>query len=129
MNIGRAAQLSGVSAKTIRYYEEVGLIPPAARTASGYRQYEQADVEILRFIERSRGLGFSVGDVSKLLSLWFDKKRQSASVKALAERHIKTIDKKVRELETMRDALRHLVKRCHGDQRPDCPIIDELADV
>jgi Cu(I)-responsive transcriptional regulator len=128
MNIGRAATLSGVSAKTIRYYEEVGLIFPAARTESGYRQYEHTDIQILKFIARSRSLGFSVDDVSKLLSLWSNKGRQSASVKALAERHIQTIEKKVYELETMRDALRHLVERCHGDKRPDCPIIDGLAN-
>ena len=129
MNIGQAAKLSGVSAKTIRYYEGIGLIAPASRTESGYRRYSDSDVQTLRFVERSRSLGFSVEDVGKLLSLWSNKRRQSASVKALAQKHIDAINKKVRELETMRDALHDLVQRCHGDQRPECPIIDELADV
>ena len=128
MNIGQAAKLSGVSAKTIRYYEGIGLIPPAARTEAGYRSYAEQDVQILRFVERARSLGFSVDDVSRLLSLWASKQRKSAEVKRLAEQHIQTIDKKVRELETMRDVLQHLVSQCHGDDRPQCPIIDELAE-
>ncbi len=128
MNIGQAAKLSGIPAKTIRYYESVGLIPPASRTDSGYREYRQADVSVLKFVERARGLGFSIDDVSKLLSLWHNKARKSAQVKALAERHIKAIELKIRELETMQAALNHLVSKCHGDDRPDCPILDDLAD-
>lgn len=128
MNIGQAAKLSGIPAKTIRYYESVGLIPPASRTDSGYREYRQADVSVLKFVERARGLGFSIHDVSKLLSLWHNKARKSAQVKALAERHIKAIELKIRELETMQAALNHLVSKCHGDDRPDCPILDDLAD-
>tara|TARA_A100001037_G_scaffold242511_1_gene222981 strand:+ start:340 stop:741 length:402 start_codon:yes stop_codon:yes gene_type:complete len=128
VNIGQAAKLSGIPAKTIRYYESVGLIPPASRTDSGYREYRQADVSVLKFVERARGLGFSIDDVSKLLSLWHNKARKSAQVKALAERHIKAIELKIRELETMQAALNHLVSKCHGDDRPDCPILDDLAD-
>ena len=128
MNIGQAAKLSGIPAKTIRYYESVGLIPPASRTDSGYRESRQADVSVLKFVERARGLGFSIDDVSKLLSLWHNKARKSAQVKALAERHIKSIELKIRELETMQAALNHLVSKCHGDDRPDCPILDDLAD-
>ena len=128
MNIGAVAQLSGVSAKTIRYYEEVGLIPAATRSQNGYRKYGDADVQALRFVDRARNLGFSVQDVSKLLNLWSNKRRQSANVKKLAERHIGAIEQKILELETMRDALRDLATRCHGDDRPDCPILDELAD-
>lgn len=128
MNIGQAAKLSGIPAKTIRYYESVGLIPPASRTDSGYREYRQADVSVLKFVERARGLGFSIDDVSKLLSLWHNEARKSAQVKALAERHIKAIKLKIRELETMQAALNHLVSKCHGDDRPDCPILDDLAD-
>ena len=128
MNIGTAAKLSGVSAKTIRYYEDVGLLRPASRTPSGYRQYGDADVQILRFVDRSRSLGFSVEDVGKLLGLWADKRRKSAQVKSLANRHIKDIERKIRELDTMRTALLDLARRCHGDERPECPILDELAD-
>ena len=127
MNIGTAAKLSGVSAKTIRYYEEAGLLHPARRTQSGYRQYEENDVQILRFVERARSLGFSVVDVGKLLGLWGNKRRKSAEVKSLANRHIEAIERKIKELEAMRAALRNLASRCHGDERPECPILDELA--
>ena len=129
MNIGAAAKLSGVPAKTIRYYEGVGLLSPALRTAAGYRQYGDTDVQILRFVERARSLGFSVDDVSRLLALWADKGRKSAEVKSLANRHIESIEQKIHELETMRAALLDLARRCHGDERPECPILDELADV
>ncbi len=128
MNIGTTAKLSGVSAKTIRYYEDVGLLRPASRTPSGYRQYADADVQILRFVDRARSLGFSVEDVGKLLGLWADKRRKSAQVKSLANRHIEDIERKIRELDTMRTALLDLARRCHGDERPECPILDELAD-
>lgn len=128
MNIGAAAKMSGVPAKTIRYYEEVGLIPPASRTAAGYRQYDETDVQILRFVERARSLGFTMDDVSKLLGLWADKDRRSGEVKALAARHIDAIEVKIRELQAMREALHHLVDRCQGDDRPECPIIDGLAE-
>ena len=128
MNIGTAAKLSGVAAKTIRYYEEVGLLRPARRTPSGYRQYAERDVQILRFADRARSLGFSVEDVGKLLGLWANKRRKSSAVKSLANRHIEAIERKIVELETMRSVLIDLARRCHGDGRPECPILDELAD-
>jgi MerR family copper efflux transcriptional regulator len=127
MNIGQAAHLSGVSAKTIRYYESIGLIPEASRTDSGYRTYSDKDVETLRFIHHSRNLGFSVKDVSMLLDLWRDRNRASADVKALALSHVSEVDRKIEELQSIRDTLLHLTQRCHGDDRPDCPILEELA--
>jgi MerR family copper efflux transcriptional regulator len=127
MNIGQAAHLSGVSAKTIRYYESIGLIPEASRTESGYRTYSDKDVETLRFIHHSRNLGFSVKDVSMLLDLWRDRNRASANVKALALAHVAEVDRKIEELRSIRDTLLHLTQRCHGDDRPDCPILEELA--
>lgn len=128
MNISQAAERSGVPAKTIRYYEDIGLIPPAERTASGYRQYAGKDVETLRFINRARSLGFSVADVQALLGLWRDRQRASRDVRAMAERHLEVIEQKIAELQTMRDTLTDLVGRCHGDDRPDCPILGQLAD-
>ncbi len=127
MNIGVAARRSGVSAKTIRYYESIGLIPEAGRTDGGYRTYSAQDVENLRFIQHARGLGFSIRDVGRLLDLWRDKDRASADVKALALAHVGEIDRKMQELRRMRDTLIDLTNRCHGDDRPDCPILDELA--
>ena len=127
MNIGQVAKRSGVSAKTIRYYESIGLIPEASRTESGYRTYSDRDVETLRFIHHSRNLGFSVKDVSRLLDLWRNQKRASADVKELALSHIEEVDRKIAELKTIRDTLTHLTRRCHGDNRPDCPILNELA--
>lgn len=128
MNISQAAERSGVPAKTIRYYEDIGLIPPAERTASGYRQYGPKDVETLRFINRARSLGFSVPDVQALLGLWRDRQRASRDVRAMAEGHLEVIGQKIAELEAMRDTLTDLIGRCHGDDRPDCPILKELAD-
>lgn len=127
MNIGQAAQKSGVPAKTIRYYEAVGLIDAAKRTAAGYRVYEDQEVQILRFIQRARSLGFSVQKVSELVALWKDKERNSAQVKALAHHHVEEIEMKIAELSDMRDTLMELMERCHGDDRPDCPILKELA--
>jgi len=127
MRIGEVAEVTGVPAKTIRYYEEIGLIPPALRGDNGYRQYRRQDVEILRFIQRARGLGFSVKDVSSLLALWRDTDRASADVKAVALAHIDAIDVRIAELESMRNTLTHLTNRCHGDDRPDCPILEDLA--
>ncbi|NYZ16961.1 Cu(I)-responsive transcriptional regulator [Azospirillum sp. RWY-5-1] len=128
MNIGEAAKRSGVAAKTIRYYESVGLIPSAGRTAAGYRVYDRRDVETLRFVHRARSLGFPVKDVASLLALWNDRHRASADVRALAEGHIHAIDAKVAELQSIRRTLATLVERCHGDDRPDCPILEGLAD-
>lgn len=127
MNIGTVATQSGVPPKTIRYYESVGLIPSPARAANGYRTYGDIDVQTLRFIHRARGLGFSVGDVAGLLALWRDKTRASADIKALVLRQIGTLDRKVQALETMRRVLLDLAEKCHGDDRPECPILDELA--
>lgn len=127
MNIGAAARSSGVPAKTIRYYESIGLIPLANRTGSGYRDFGQNEIDTLRFIQRARSLGFSVKDVAKLLDLWHDRSRASSSVKALATEHIAEIDRKVSELNSMRETLLHLVEQCHGDDRPECPIIDGIA--
>jgi Cu(I)-responsive transcriptional regulator len=127
MNIGTASERSTVPAKTIRYYESIGLIKPADRRGNNYRDYSEADVQTLRFISRARGLGFSVKEVSALLALWHDKRRTSHDVKSLALRHVEEIDRKVAELQGMRRTLLSLTEQCHGDARPDCPIIDDLA--
>lgn len=127
MNIGAAARRSGVPAKTIRYYEEIGLIPKAGRTAGGYRDYDNQDVEMLRFIQRSRALGFPVKEVAELLALWRDRSRSSAQVKELALHRIADIDTKIAELKSIRQTLTDLARRCHGDDRPDCPILEDLA--
>lgn len=126
MNIGAAAQASGLPAKTIRYYEGIGLIMPARRD-NGYRDYSDPDVHKLRFIQRSRGLGFSVADCRSLLSLYEDEGRASADVKALALARIDDIDHKLRELTSLRDTISTLAQACHGDDLPDCPILDSLA--
>jgi MerR family copper efflux transcriptional regulator len=127
MNIGHVAERSGVPARTIRYYESIGLIGEPERGANGYRRYVRADVETLRFIQRARGLGFSLGDVGELLALWRDGSRASADVKALALGHVVEMEKRIRELESLRRTLIDLTDRCHGDDRPDCPILDDLA--
>ena len=127
MQIGTVADKTGVSAKAIRYYESIGLIAAAHRTHSGYRVYGDHDVQTLRFIQRARGLGFSVGEVSDLLALWRDSERQSAQVKALAANHVAEIDRKIAGLRGMRDTLTYLMERCHGDDRPECPILDALG--
>jgi MerR family copper efflux transcriptional regulator len=125
--IGRVAEQTGVSTKTIRYYESIGLIQPAQRARNGYRVYDQRTVEVLRFIKRARDLGFPVEEVAELLALWSNRKRASSVVKQLAERHIARIEKKLAELASLRDVLRDLSHRCHGDARPDCPILTTLA--
>jgi MerR family copper efflux transcriptional regulator len=127
MNIGSVAKRAGVTAKTIRYYESIGLIPTASRADNGYRDYGKTDVEMLRFIKRARSLGFSVEDVGNLLSLWRDKSRASGDVKAVALKHIEEVEGRIRELESIRDTLKHLTQCCHGDDRPDCPILEGLA--
>ena len=127
MRIGEAARRSGMATKTIRFYEEVGLVQPAPRTESGYREFSDEDVLRLRFIHRARDLGFSVGEVGRLLSLWSDRERASADVKRLALQHAARIETKMAELRSMRDAILHLAERCHGDDRPECPILDGLA--
>jgi len=127
MNIGQVAEQSGVSAKMIRYYEDIGLVTPAARTNSNYRVYGAEDVHVLRFIKRARTLGFSVGEPSALLGLWQDKSRASADVRDIATGHIAALESKIAELQGMTNTLRHLVHCCHGDERPDCPILEDLA--
>jgi Cu(I)-responsive transcriptional regulator len=127
MNIGEAAKASGVSAKMIRHYEQVGLVPAAARTEAGYRQYSDVDIHTLRFIRRSRDLGFSIHEISELLDLWRNRRRPSRLVKSLAEAHIAALEQKTRELLAMKETLEHLVHCCHGDERPDCPILDTLS--
>ncbi len=127
MNIGQAAKASGVAAKTIRYYEDIGLIPKAGRSEGNYRTYGSREVETLRFISRARSLGFSVKEVGELLALWQDRERSSADVKAVALGHVAEIERKIAELEEMRRVLLDLTHRCHGDDRPDCPILENLA--
>ena len=127
MNIGAAADVTGIPAKTIRYYESIGLIPPATRAENGYRHYTGFDIETLKFIQRARRLGFSVKDVGDLLELWRDKDRTSASVKTMALRHISDVEQRIGELETIRRTLIDLTDRCHGDDRPECPILDGFA--
>lgn len=126
MNIGNASEKSGLSAKTIRYYEDIGLLQ-ADRAGNGYRDYSMSDVHRLRFLQRSRSLGFSVEECRQLLSLYSDKDRASADVKAIAKIKLTEIDRKLAELTELRDTLRLLVRNCHGDKRPDCPIIEGLA--
>jgi Cu(I)-responsive transcriptional regulator len=126
MNIGEAAKASGVSAKMIRHYESVGLFPEATRTESGYRQYTDKEIGTLRFIRQSRDLGFSIEQIRELLGLWQNRKRSSRHVRALAQAHIEELDAKLKELQAMKATLEHLVHCCHGDDRPDCPIIESL---
>ncbi len=126
MNIGQASKASGVSAKMIRYYEQTGLIPAADRKSSGYRDYSDTDVHMLRFIRRARDLGFSVAEISDLLGLWRDDTRQSAEVKRLAQGHIDNLEKKIKGLQDMAHTLTMLVDTCNGDHRPHCPILQSL---
>lgn len=127
MNIGQASKESGVNAKMIRYYEDIGLIEKAERSSSGYRNYRPCDVHTLRFIKRARDLGFSMEKISELLALWRDRERSSADVKQLALEHVERLDIKISELQIMANALRGLAEHCSGDHRPDCPIIELLA--
>lgn len=127
MNIGQAADQSGVSAKMIRYYEQIGLISPPSRTDSNYRVYGAEEVHVLRFIKRARTLGFSVEETSVLLGLWQDRSRASAEVREIASTHIGALEIKIAELQGMVKTLSHLVHCCAGDYRPDCPILDDLA--
>jgi MerR family copper efflux transcriptional regulator len=127
MNIGQAALASGVSAKMIRHYESIGLIPAASRTDSGYRVYGARDIHTLNFVRHARDLGFSLSQIGELVGLWQDRARPSRQVKALAEAHIHALEKKTQELLAMKSTLEKLVHCCHGDDRPDCPILETLA--
>jgi MerR family copper efflux transcriptional regulator len=127
MNIGQASGQSGVSAKMIRYYESIGLMPEAGRTQAGYRVYSERDVHLLRFVRRSRDLGFALDDIRMLLGLWQDDERPSAAVKDIALKHIDELTRKIAELQAMKRSLLHLAEACHGDDRPDCPILDDLS--
>ncbi len=127
MNIGEAAVRSGVAAKNIRYYESIGLIEPAKRAENGYRDYQETDVQMLNFVNRARGLGFSVKQVAELLSLYQDRARASADVKEIATNHMSEIEHKIEELQRMHRTLAHLTEKCHGDDRPNCPILDDIA--
>jgi Cu(I)-responsive transcriptional regulator len=127
MDIGAASKASGVSVKMIRHYEANGLLPKAARTLANYRVYGQNEVHALRFIRRARDLGFSMDDIKELLGLWQNKSRSSAAVKKIAGKHIEELTRKIEELNSMVATLQHLAKHCHGDHRPDCPILDDLS--
>jgi len=126
-NIGTAAKASGVSAKMIRHYESIGLIGAARRTDAGYRVYDERDVQVLQFIHRARALGFSLDQIKTLLALWQDKQRASKDVRALARQHIAALDAKIADMQAMRRTLETLATRCHGDERPDCPILNDLS--
>lgn len=128
MNIGQLAKSSGVNAKLIRHYESIGLIPKASRTDSGYRVYSENDIQFLRFIKRARGLGFSMKEIKKLIGLWRNKSRASREVKALALAHVQDLEGKILEMQEMVSNLRLLARNCHGDGRPDCPIIKGLEN-
>jgi MerR family copper efflux transcriptional regulator len=129
MNIGQAAQASGVSAKMIRYYESIALIPPGRRSDSGYRLYGDNDVHTLRFVKRARTLGFSLEQIRELVSLWHDPHRASSDVKRIAEAHVADLELRIREMTEMRDTLARLAHDCCGDHRPECPILEGLAEV
>jgi Cu(I)-responsive transcriptional regulator len=128
MNIGQAAARSGVSAKMVRHYESLGLLPKVARTEAGYRQYGDAEVHTLRFIRRARDLGFSMTEIGELLKLWQNRRRASGDVRRIAQRHVQDLQRRIDEMSSMKRTLEHLVHCCHGDERPDCPILDELAN-
>lgn len=128
MTIGEAAKVSGVNAKLIRHYESIGIIPKATRTDAGYRVYAEADIHILSFLKRARTLGFSMKEIKKLISLWRNKSRVSSDVKAMAMGHIDQMENKIVELQEMVKTLKHLAKNCKGDGRPDCPILNNLAN-
>ena len=127
VNIGTAAQLSGVSAKMVRHYESLGLLPRVARTDSGYRQYGEADVHTLRFIKRGRDLGFSMEEIGELVGLWQNRRRASGNVRKIAQKHAQELGERIAAMEEMRRTLQHLIHCCHGDERPECPILEELA--
>ena len=127
VNIGTAARLSGVSAKMVRHYESLGLLPAVHRTDAGYRQYTETEVHTLRFIKRSRELGFSMDEIAELAGLWHNRRRASASVRRIAQKHSHDLAQRIEAMQAMQRTLDHLIHCCHGDERPDCPILDDLA--
>ena len=127
VNIGAVAELSGISAKMVRHYESLGLLPRVARTDSGYRQYNEADVHTLRFIKRARDLGFSMAGIAELVTLWQNRRRTSASVKRIAQKHVDELAARIESMQSMQRTLHQLLHHCHGDERPECPILDDLA--
>jgi len=129
MTIGAVAQQSGVPTKTIRYYEQIALIAPAERAPNGYRVYQLHTVELLRFIKRAREMGFSIEEVTELLALWRDSGRTAREVHAIASAHLQRIDRKIAELQSLRATVADLLDHCHGDDRPDCPILEDLASI
>jgi MerR family transcriptional regulator, copper efflux regulator len=126
MNIGQAAAASGVSAKMIRHYEDIGLTRPPGRTAANYRTYSANDVHVLRFVRHARALGFGIADIKELVGLWQNKSRTSSAVKRIARKHLEELERKIVELQAMVRSLEHLTRHCHGDHRPECPILEEL---
>ena len=128
MNIGEAAAASGVSAKMIRYYESVGLLPAANRSGSGYRKFDGNDIHRLRFVRRARDFGFAMDQIDALLALWADRGRPSKDVKKIALAHVAELDVKISHLQGLRDTLKHLADCCHGDRRPECPILEDLGN-
>lgn len=127
MNIGEASKRTGVSTKMIRYYDDIGLVRSASRSGSNYREYDDRAINELRFVKRARNLGFSIEEITELLSLWRDRGRSSRQVKSIASAHIEELDARAAELKAMADTLRHLARSCAGDDRPDCPILDDLG--
>ena len=127
MQIGEAAAQSGVSAKMIRYYEKIGLIPRSARQPQGYREYDERDVNRLRFVARARDLGFSIKEIAELLRLYSDRRRSSADVKRIALRHVAELETKIQAMRQLKRTIQQLADRCHGDERPECPILEDLA--
>ena len=127
VNIGTAARLSGVSPKMVRHYESLGLLPRVGRSEGGYRQYSEAEVHTLRFIKRARELGFSMEEIAELLGLWQNRRRASASVRRIAQKHAQELAQRIAAMQSMQRTLQHLIHCCHGDERPDCPILDDLA--
>ncbi|NML15921.1 Cu(I)-responsive transcriptional regulator [Azohydromonas caseinilytica] len=127
LNIGEAAARSGVSAKMVRHYESLGLLPKVRRTESGYRQYGESEVHTLRFIRRARDLGFGMAEIAELLRLWQNRRRSSAEVKRIAQAHVADLERRIAEMTAMKQTLQQLVACCHGDHRPDCPILDDLG--
>lgn len=128
MNIGEAAKASGVNAKLIRHYESIGIIPKASRSESGYRKYSENDVHILTFVRRSRSLGFSMKEIKKLVSLWRNRSRASSEVKNMTMAHIKALEEKIQDLQAIKNTLSNLAKHCHGDERPTCPILEDISE-